>query len=85
MLVGTALYVRLMVYMGLSLFIIRQALRIYGCIRIYAYNLTIDHHCKTKTEFFDLLEKDKICCSVLMKYGCNLWIDNISLKRGMNF
>ena len=40
MLAGTALYVRLMVYMGLSLFIIRRALRIYGCMRIYAYNLT---------------------------------------------
>ena len=40
MLAGTALYVRLMVYMGLSLFIIRRALLIYGCMRIYAYNLT---------------------------------------------
>ena len=30
-----------MVYMGLSLFIIRRALRIYGCMRIYAYNLTL--------------------------------------------
>ena len=40
MLAGTALYVHLMVYMGLSLFIIRRALRIYGCMRIYAYNLT---------------------------------------------
>ena len=39
MLAGTALYVYLMVYMGLSLFIIRRALRIYGCMRIYAYNL----------------------------------------------
>ena len=43
MLVGMALYVRLMVYMGLSLFIIRRALRIYGCMRIYAYNLTLQH------------------------------------------
>ena len=43
MLVGTALYVHLMVYMGLSLFIIRRALRIYGCIRFYAYNLTVVH------------------------------------------
>ena len=41
MLAGMALYVRLMVYMGLSLFIIRQALGIYGCMRIYAYNLTV--------------------------------------------
>ena len=40
MLVGTALYVRLMVYMGLSLFMIRGALCIYGCMCIYAYNLT---------------------------------------------
>ena len=37
---GTALYVRLMAYMGLSLFIIRRALRIYGCMHVYAYNLT---------------------------------------------
>ena len=29
-----------MVYMGLSLFIIRRALCLYGCMRIYAYNLT---------------------------------------------
>ena len=43
MLAGTALYVHLMVYMGLSLFIIRRALRIYGCMRIYAYNLTSAH------------------------------------------
>ena len=42
MLAGTALYVCFMVYMGLSLFIIRQALRIYGCMRIYVYNLTLD-------------------------------------------
>ena len=40
MLVGTALYVCLMVYMGLSLFIIRRALCTYGCMHIYAYNLT---------------------------------------------
>ena len=40
MLAGTALYVRLMVYMGLSLFIIRRALRIYGCMHINVYNLT---------------------------------------------
>ena len=40
MLAGMALYVRLMVYMGLSLFIIRRALGIYGCMRIYTYNLT---------------------------------------------
>ena len=40
MLAGTALYICLMVYMGLSLFIIRRALCIYGCMRIYAYNLT---------------------------------------------
>ena len=40
MLAGTALYVRLIVCMGLSLFIIRQALRVSGCMRIYAYNLT---------------------------------------------
>ena len=40
MLAGTALYVRLMVYMGLSLFIIKRALRIYGCMCVYAYNLT---------------------------------------------
>ena len=26
-----------------SIFIIRQALRIYGCMRIYAYNLTIPY------------------------------------------
>ena len=41
MLVGMALYVRLMVCMGLSLFIIRPALRVYGCMRIYAYSLTV--------------------------------------------
>ena len=41
MLAGTVLYVRLMVCMGLSLFIIRRALRVYGCMRIYAYNLTL--------------------------------------------
>ena len=29
-----------MAYMGLSLFIIRRALRIYGCMHVYAYNLT---------------------------------------------
>ena len=40
MLAGMALYVRPMVYMGLSLFIIRRALRISGCMRTYAYNLT---------------------------------------------
>ena len=40
MLAGTALYVRFMVYMGLSLFIIKRALHIYGCMHIYAYNLT---------------------------------------------
>ena len=39
-LVGTALYVHLMVYMGLSLFIIRRALCVSGCMRTYAYNLT---------------------------------------------
>ena len=39
-LVGTALYVRLMVYMGLSLFIIRQAYSVSGCMHTYAYNLT---------------------------------------------
>ena len=43
MLVGTALYVHLMVYMGLSLFIIRRALLIYGCMRVYAYNLTLQY------------------------------------------
>ena len=43
MLAGMALYVRLMVCMGLSLFIIRLALRVYGCMRIYAYNLTLNH------------------------------------------
>ena len=30
-----------MVYMGLSLFIIRRALRVFGCMRTYAYNLTV--------------------------------------------
>ena len=35
-----ALYVHLMVYMGLSLFIIRQALLVSGCMRTYVYNLT---------------------------------------------
>ena len=30
-----------MVYMGLSLFIIRRALRVSGCMRTYAYNLTV--------------------------------------------
>ena len=44
MLVGTALYVRLMVYMGLSLFIIRRALLVSGCMRTYAYNLTVILH-----------------------------------------
>ena len=29
-----------MVYMGLSLFIIRRVLRVSGCMRTYAYNLT---------------------------------------------
>ncbi len=43
MLAGTALYVHLMVCMGLSLFIIRRALCVYGCMHIYAYNLTIDY------------------------------------------
>ena len=64
MLAGTALYVRLMVYMGLSLFIIRRALRIYGCMRIYAYNLTIFStevlHVRFTTENVDLLIKAAI-------------------------
>ena len=42
MLAGTALYVCLMVYMGLSLFIIKRSLRIYGCMLVYAYNLTLN-------------------------------------------
>ena len=36
-----ALYVHLMVYMGLSLFIIRQALLVSGCMCTYVYNLTL--------------------------------------------
>ena len=42
-LAGTALYVRLRVYMGLSLFIIRRALHVSGCMRTYVYNLTFIH------------------------------------------
>ena len=30
-----------MVYMGLSLFIIRRALRVSGCMHTYVYNLTL--------------------------------------------
>ena len=44
MLAGMALYARLMVYMGLSLFIIKRALHVYMVVCVvYAYNLTISH------------------------------------------
>ena len=33
MFAGTALYIRLLVYAGLSLFIYKRALRLYGCMR----------------------------------------------------
>ena len=39
---GMALYVRLMVYMGLSLFIIRRAYVYLVVCVLYAYNLTVD-------------------------------------------
>ena len=43
MLVGTALYIRLMVYVGLSLFII-SGLYVYMVVCVvYAYNLTLLH------------------------------------------
>ena len=32
-----------MVYMGISLFILRRALRVSGCMRTYAYNLTVPY------------------------------------------
>ena len=65
-----------MVYMGLSLFIIRRALRLYGCMRIYAYNLTLVHGCCTneRNRLSSLLESPvkkiifKVNLTVTMKW-----------------
>ena len=75
MLVGTTLYVRLKVYMGLSLFIIRRALRVSGCMRTYTYNLTRVHmkcFLSTMFELREYLFSYDICDFGIIWLFCNI-------------
>ena len=94
MLAGTALYVHLMVCMGLSLLIIRQALCVYGCMHIYTYNLTIDYGSlatnlwKTYFTMFELTEvmrqkNDQPYAELLnrVRVGCQTKEDMSILKK----